>query len=430
MDAPSPRRADDLLAAVELLAEGPDAELEAELDARRRRRSSRDFRRERTALLFSGEYDERNAILLDQRRRRRHRGDRLGRDAPAHVPALGRAPSLHDRDPRPAGRRAGRHQERDGRGRRAAGVRLAARRARRAPAGAHQPVRFAEPPPDDVRAGRGAAGGRRRRRDRARLGRDPRRHVPLAGRRRPARQQDRLGRPPHPPPDRHRRPEPERAQPDPEQGDGDQGPQGPAARARARGEGGRDPQRSRASTSRPAGATRSGATCCTRTRWSRTCAPTTRPATRRAVLDGDLDAFMQAELERGIGADGRRRDDRARRAPAGGRGPHVPPRPAPTSSTRAPRSGGSRSTTTSAASASPRSRPRPGRCVRLYAHLAATDPERFVVAVRAGGAPDEDERGRVRSASIVRERLWFLSMLFVAAGGPGARASAARCSRR
>ena len=26
-------------------------------------------------------------------------------------------------------------------------------------------------------------------------------------------------------------------------------------------------------------------------------------ATRRAVLDGDLDAFMQAELERGIGGD-------------------------------------------------------------------------------------------------------------------------------
>ena len=29
----------------------------------------------------------------------------------------------------------------------------------------------------------------------------------------------------------------------------------------------------------------------------------TRRATRRAVLDGDLDAFMQAELERGIGGD-------------------------------------------------------------------------------------------------------------------------------
>ena len=75
--------------------------------------SIRDFRRERTALLFSGEYDDRNALALDQRRRRRHGGDRLGGDAPAHVPALGGAPPLHDRDPRPAGRRAGRHQERD-----------------------------------------------------------------------------------------------------------------------------------------------------------------------------------------------------------------------------------------------------------------------------------------------------------------------------
>ena len=40
------------------------------------------------------------------------------------------------------------------------------------------------------------------------------------------------------------------------------------------------------------------ATSCTPTRWSRTTAPRSRPATPRAVLDGDLDAFMQAELER------------------------------------------------------------------------------------------------------------------------------------
>ena len=60
---------------------------------------------------------------------------------------------------------------------------------------------------------------------------------------------------------------------------------------------------SRASTSRPAGATRSGATSCTRTRWSRTCAPNYETGNTAAVLDGDLDAFMQAELERGIGGD-------------------------------------------------------------------------------------------------------------------------------
>ena len=81
-------------------------------------------------------------------------------------------------------------------------------------------------------------------------------------------------------PDGHRRPEPERALADPEQGERDQGPQVAAARARARGEGGGAAASSRASTSRPAGATRSGATCCTPTRWSRTCGPATRPATR------------------------------------------------------------------------------------------------------------------------------------------------------
>ena len=123
--------------------------------------------------------------------------------------------------------RAGRPQERHRRGQRPAGLRLAAGRARRPPARADQPVRLAEPAPDHVRAGRGPAGGGRRRRDRARLGPDPGRHLPLAGRRRPARQQDRLRRPPDPPADRDRRPEPERAIADPEQGDGDQGPQGP-----------------------------------------------------------------------------------------------------------------------------------------------------------------------------------------------------------
>jgi peptide chain release factor 2 len=55
-------RADDLLAAVELLNEAPDAELEAELD-RDAAALDVDARRERTALLFSGEYDDRNALL-------------------------------------------------------------------------------------------------------------------------------------------------------------------------------------------------------------------------------------------------------------------------------------------------------------------------------------------------------------------------------
>ncbi len=55
-------RADDLLAAVELLSEAPDAELEAELD-RDAASLETDYTRERTALLFSGEYDDRPALL-------------------------------------------------------------------------------------------------------------------------------------------------------------------------------------------------------------------------------------------------------------------------------------------------------------------------------------------------------------------------------
>ena len=55
-------RADDLLAAVELLAEAPDAELEAELDHDAGALQT-DYRRERTALLFSGQYDDRPALL-------------------------------------------------------------------------------------------------------------------------------------------------------------------------------------------------------------------------------------------------------------------------------------------------------------------------------------------------------------------------------
>src|SRR4029079_16222916 len=50
------------LAAIELLQEAPDAELEAELE-RDAASLETDFRRERTALLFSGEYDERPALL-------------------------------------------------------------------------------------------------------------------------------------------------------------------------------------------------------------------------------------------------------------------------------------------------------------------------------------------------------------------------------
>jgi hypothetical protein len=51
--------------------------------------------------------------------------------------------------------------------------------------------------------------------------------------------------------------------------------------------------------------------------------------------------------------------------------------------------------------------------LRLYAHLQATDPGRFVVAV----VPDTSAGGAERivgfAAAVMRERLWFLSMCFV-----------------
>ena len=93
-------------------------------------------------LLFSGEYDARPRDPVDQRRRRRHRGHRLGRDAPADVPPLGRAASLQDRGRRPARGRAGGPQERDRRDRRPRRLRLAACRARRPSPRPDQPVRL------------------------------------------------------------------------------------------------------------------------------------------------------------------------------------------------------------------------------------------------------------------------------------------------
>lgn len=53
-----------------------------------------------------------------------------------------------------------------------------------------------------------------------------------------------------------------------------------------------------------------------------------------------------------------------------------------------------------------------GRLGRLHAHTLATDPERFVVACRRDAASGAEELLAFGSA-IVRERVWFLSMLFV-----------------
>ena len=50
--------------------------------------------------------------------------------------------------------------------------------------------------------------------------------------------------------------------------------------------------------------------------------------------------------------------------------------------------------------------------LRLYGHLSTTDPDRFVVATEVVGATGEERIVGFASA-LVRERLWFLSMLFV-----------------
>ena len=50
--------------------------------------------------------------------------------------------------------------------------------------------------------------------------------------------------------------------------------------------------------------------------------------------------------------------------------------------------------------------------LRLYGHLSATDPERFVVGTRTDPETGAEQVVAFASA-LVRERLWFLSMLFV-----------------
>ena len=97
------------------------------------------------------------------------------------------------------------HQERDHRRRGRVGLRLAARRGGRAPAGAHLAVRLAGPPAHLVRQRVHLSGHRRDHQGRDRReGSAHRRHA-VGRRRRPARQQDGVGRAHHPPPDRHRR---------------------------------------------------------------------------------------------------------------------------------------------------------------------------------------------------------------------------------
>jgi GNAT superfamily N-acetyltransferase len=52
--------------------------------------------------------------------------------------------------------------------------------------------------------------------------------------------------------------------------------------------------------------------------------------------------------------------------------------------------------------------------VRLYTHLQSTDPERFIVATEpTGGEGSTEDRVVAFAAAVQRERIWYLSMLFV-----------------
>lgn len=57
--------------------------------------------------------------------------------------------------------------------------------------------------------------------------------------------------------------------------------------------------------------------------------------------------------------------------------------------------------------------PETASLLRLYAHLQSTDPERFVVATVPSADDGAGERIVAFAAALMRERLWFLSMLFV-----------------
>ena len=215
------------------------------------------------------------------RRRRRHRGAGLGGDAAAHVHPLGRAPpsKVEWIEESPARRPAIK----------SATIRINGTDAYgwlKTESGVHRLVRIS---PFDSSA--------RRHTSFASVGvypviddddrhRDPgegpaHRHLPRVRRRRPARQQDRLGGAHHPPAHRHRRRVPERALAAPQPGDGDADAEGARSTSWSSASARRRRRPSTTRRARSAGATRSAPTCCSPTRWSRTCAPASRPPTPR-----------------------------------------------------------------------------------------------------------------------------------------------------
>ena len=100
-------------------------------------------------------------------------------------------------------------------------------------------------------------------------------------------------------PSGYRRCLPERAHPAQEPRHRDEDAEGEALRARSEQAQRRGARCSRTRSPTSAGATRSAPTCST-SRASRICAPTSRSATPTAVLDGELDQFLEASLKAGL----------------------------------------------------------------------------------------------------------------------------------
>ena len=249
--------------------------------------------------LFNGEYDAGDAVVTIHCRHRRHRRAGLGRDAAAHVPALGRPTGgfqteLIEASP---GEEAGlKSATFTVKGENAYGI--AQGRARRPPARAAVAVRLGPPPPHLLRRGdREPAARRRLGPGRDRRGRAAHRHLPrLAA----------------PAASTSTRPTPRCASRTSRRGSSSSARTSARRRSnkadrdadaalppdRAGGGGARGETRARARRGAGHRLRQSDpqSTSCTRTRWSRIIAPTSRSGNAQGVLDGDLDGFIHAYL--------------------------------------------------------------------------------------------------------------------------------------